>query len=82
MEYLGRLYGKIGGKYFDTGHTTRSWVKLEKEIEYIKAPTEAELLKVESLFEENERLRDELSLSKELCNTLRLDNKNLREIIK
>ena len=29
MEYEGKLYGKIGGKYFDTGKTTDEWDKLQ-----------------------------------------------------
>lgn len=29
MEYQGKLYGKIGGKYFDTGKTTDEWDKLQ-----------------------------------------------------
>ena len=28
MKYEGKLYGKIGKKYFDTGHTTEDWDKL------------------------------------------------------
>lgn len=25
MKYEGKLYGKVNGKYFDTGHTTEQW---------------------------------------------------------
>lgn len=28
MEYKGKLYGKIGNKYFDTSHTAEDWDKL------------------------------------------------------
>ena len=29
MDYEGKLYGKIGGKYFDTGKTTQDWDELK-----------------------------------------------------
>ena len=29
MEYRGRLYGKIGGKHFKTGYTTKDWDEME-----------------------------------------------------
>ncbi len=25
MKYIGKLYGKLGGKYFDTGHTAEDY---------------------------------------------------------
>ena len=31
MNYNGKLYGKIGRKYFDTGKTSNDWDKLEEE---------------------------------------------------
>lgn len=31
MEYTGKLYGKIGNKYFDTGFTSEDYDKLQKE---------------------------------------------------
>lgn len=31
MEYHGKLYGKIGHKYFDTGKTSADYDKLESE---------------------------------------------------
>ena len=31
MEYHGKLYGKIGKKYFDTGKTSADYDKLEAE---------------------------------------------------
>lgn len=31
MEYKGKLYGKIGRKYFDTGKTAADWDELEKK---------------------------------------------------
>jgi|TARA_R110000744_G_C19154567_1_gene539790 hypothetical protein len=33
MEYTGKLYGKIGSKYFDTGKTANDIDKLAKEVE-------------------------------------------------
>lgn len=33
MEYKGKLYGKIGNKYFDTGHTTDDYDDLINRIE-------------------------------------------------
>jgi len=32
MEYKGKLYGKIGKKYFDTGKTTDDWDRLDSNI--------------------------------------------------
>jgi len=29
MEYIGKLYGKLSGKYFDTGKTSEDWDELE-----------------------------------------------------
>jgi len=29
MDYKGKLYGKIGNKYFDTGKTSEDWDRLE-----------------------------------------------------
>ena len=31
MEYTGKLYGKIGNKYFDTGFASEDYDKLQKE---------------------------------------------------
>lgn len=31
MEYHGKLYGKIGGKYFDTGRTSDEFDKYQKQ---------------------------------------------------
>ena len=36
MEYIGKLYGKIGNKYFDTNHTTNDWNTLQKENEELR----------------------------------------------
>jgi pimeloyl-CoA synthetase len=36
MEYIGKLYGKIGNKYFDTSHTSEDWDELNKKIEELK----------------------------------------------
>lgn len=33
MEYHGKLYGKIGNKYFDTGETTEDWDRLEAKVD-------------------------------------------------
>lgn len=37
MEYKGKLYGKIGAKYFDTGRTSDDWDELEKFKEEYKS---------------------------------------------
>ncbi len=29
MKYIGKLYGKLGGKYFPTGKTSEDWDELE-----------------------------------------------------
>lgn len=31
MKYVGKLYGKIGDSYFDTGHNTDDWDELIKK---------------------------------------------------
>ncbi len=33
MEYHGKLYGKIGDKYFETGKTSEDYDKLEEAFE-------------------------------------------------
>jgi hypothetical protein len=41
MEYIGKLYGHLGGKrYFDTGKTAEDWDNLEKQIAQLKAENE------------------------------------------
>lgn len=35
MEYNGKLYGKLGSKYFDTGKTAKDYDKLEQLPEQI-----------------------------------------------
>ena len=32
MEYIGRLYGKVGNKYFDTGKTSEDYDRLESRL--------------------------------------------------
>lgn len=32
MEYIGKLFGKIGNKYFDTGTTSEDYDKLKERI--------------------------------------------------
>ena len=32
MEYKGKLYGKLGHKYFDTAKTSEDWDNLEKKV--------------------------------------------------
>ena len=36
MEYKGKLYGKIGNKYFDTSHTAEDWDKLTDRIKELE----------------------------------------------
>ena len=36
MEYKGKLYGKLGHKYFDTAKTSEDWDKMESEINFLK----------------------------------------------
>lgn len=31
MDYQGKLYGKVGGEYFDTGKDSNDWDRLESE---------------------------------------------------
>lgn len=44
MEYTGKLYGKIGNKYFDTSKTSEDFDKLEKEVKELQD----EIVKLES----------------------------------
>lgn len=37
MEYHGKLYGKIGKKYFDTTRTSDDWDAMEKRISELEA---------------------------------------------
>lgn len=37
MEYKGKLYGKIGGMYFETGKTSKDWDKMESKIKELKS---------------------------------------------
>jgi len=36
MEYIGKLYGRIGNKHFDTGYTAKEWDELTKQVETLK----------------------------------------------
>ena len=36
MEYIGKLYGKIAGKYFDTGATSDDWDDLKEKIDELQ----------------------------------------------
>jgi len=40
MKYHGKLYGKAGGMYFDTSHTTDEWDSMESRIEGIERAIE------------------------------------------
>jgi len=40
MEYKGKLYGKLGHKYFDTSKTSEDWDNLEKQISELKKDIE------------------------------------------
>jgi hypothetical protein len=35
MKYTGKLYGRAGGMYFDTSHTTDDWDRMEARIHAI-----------------------------------------------
>lgn len=36
MEYKGKIFGRIGKKYFDTGKTTDDWDRMENMVENLK----------------------------------------------
>lgn len=36
MEYRGKLYGKIGGMYFDTSKTSEDWDNLENKVDELQ----------------------------------------------
>jgi len=37
LDYTGKIYGKVSGKYFDTGYTTKDFDKMQSEIKKLKA---------------------------------------------
>lgn len=37
MKYIGKLYGKLASKTFDTGYTTEDWDKKQSEIDELVA---------------------------------------------
>ena len=41
MNYEGKLYGKVGNKYFYTGYTTDDWDKLELQVITLEADLSA-----------------------------------------
>tara|TARA_Y100000310_G_C20158283_1_gene567900 strand:- start:331 stop:564 length:234 start_codon:yes stop_codon:yes gene_type:complete len=36
MEYHGKLYGRMGSKYFDTGHTSENFDSLSERVKYMQ----------------------------------------------
>ncbi len=40
MDYHGKLYGKIGNKYFDTSYTSNDWDRKDAEISALKEQIE------------------------------------------
>ncbi len=61
MNYIGKLFGQVGNKYFDTGKTTEDWDALENKGRFIR-PTGEQLVEVAILFNrgivDKERLVD------------------------
>ena len=47
MNYIGKLYGKHIGEYFDTGRTSAEWEKLEAEKEELIESMEALLILID-----------------------------------
>ena len=75
MKYIGKLYGKVGGKTFDTGKTSEDWDAMESQL---SAATK-----------ENERLIEVTNNHRDTIIQLQLDygnkcaeNKRLREALK
>jgi len=51
MNYVGNLYGKVGGMLFKTGQTTEDWDKMELRIKELEA--ENKMLKIANAFNEH-----------------------------
>jgi len=47
MEYKGKLYGKIGGKYFDTSYTSDDWDAMVAQINDLELKIASLLGKIE-----------------------------------
>lgn len=66
MQYKGKLFGKIGAKYFDTGKTADDWDELEKFKEDYKSFDISVLSKKDNFSEEkiksvlNEKLEEHI----------------------
>jgi hypothetical protein len=78
MRYIGKLYGKLGNKYFDTGKTSDDYDNLEKEVERLKGivsgktfhdETEVLKLQIKDLELHNEEIRNDYRIA---INILRL----------
>jgi hypothetical protein len=49
MEYHGKLYGKIGNKYFDTGETTEDWDRIEAKVDELNNTVKGLLNKLSTI---------------------------------
>lgn len=72
MRYIGRLYGKLANKYFDTGKTSDDYDELEKQVERLKGivsgktfhdETEVLKLQVKDLESHNEEIRNDYRIA-------------------
>jgi hypothetical protein len=72
MRYIGKLYGKLANKYFDTGKTSDDYDELEKQVERLKGivsgktfhdETEVLKLQVKDLEAHNEEIRNDYKIA-------------------
>lgn len=53
MKYIGKLYGKVGGKTFDTGKTSQDWYDMEDKVirlSFFNAAKQTELELCQEIF--------------------------------
>lgn len=69
MDYIGKLYGKVGGKYFPLGQTTEDWDSLENKIKLLE-------IQVQAMQEENASLSAVISKNSLQSEALYLEMKS------
>jgi len=75
MEYVGKLYGRVGNKYIDTGKTSKDWDELEKDV-YGRAS------RIIELADELEKMKQSRDHWEEMCHTAQAEWKGCIEKIK
>ena len=78
MKYIGKLYGKIGNKYFELGKNSEDFDTLERQVKKLdfdgteyRATIEELEKENDKFFDENEHLKRQLEKEKELSLTIK-----------